>query len=190
MASPRGGTANYSMLYVLLSILRNSEVSRVIEFGAGSSSRLISQWNQDGEGQSVHIEDDPEWLRRTLTDAPNRTLVHAPLVPVEVAGRTIDWYEAEKPEGKFQLVSIDGPQAWSKQRQFNRLGVLSWIPEILDKDFVIVTDDTSRKGEGLLASLLGGTLKEAGIDASAATYAGADSQVVFATPKFADALYL
>src|SRR5664280_484688 len=52
LGSPQGGTANFSFLYLLLSVLRTQPVSRVLEFGVGKSSRLIGDFvssSQDAE---------------------------------------------------------------------------------------------------------------------------------------------
>jgi hypothetical protein len=190
LASARGGTANYSMLYLLLNALRDPAVTRVIEFGVGASSRLISDWSLATEHSSVHVESDPEWLSRAVDEAPNRTLIDAPLKPRRVADREITWYDASRPEGRFQVVSVDGPPAWSKSRRFDRLGVLDWIPELLDDEFVIIVDDASRSGESKLASSIVDGLRRVGIEAGSAMYSGADSQMVIASPAFSHLLYL
>ncbi len=190
LASARGGTANYSLLYATLSVLRDDRTERVLELGAGATSNLVGQWSAAGRGESVHIDDDESWLGRSVRTTDDSTAIHAPLVKTVGAGRTIDWYDTAAPSGAFDFLLIDGPQAWSKDTRFNRLGVLEWLPGILDDEFVIVIDDAEREGEDLLGTEILRTLRAGGIDGGSARIGGADSQIVIAGPNREFALYL
>lgn len=189
MASPSGGTASFSQLYVLLSILRDSTPQSVLEIGAGRSTKLITQYAAAAGTRSLHVDQDADWLARSLTENEHSTSLHAPLRPTSVGSRTVQWYD-ELPTGRFDFVLVDGPEAWDSERAYDRTGFLTWVPEVLDNEFVIVIDDTSRKGERALVEGLERALADRNVPPSRREIVGANSQTILATQRFASALYL
>ncbi|UUY02898.1 hypothetical protein LRS13_19760 [Svornostia abyssi] len=190
LSSPGGGTASFSQLYLLLSILREGEFSRVLELGVGKSTSLIQQWAAAHEAETVHVDDDAEWLALTVKDQPGATAIHAPLRPTSVAGHKIDWYGADRPPGGFDLVLVDGPQAWTGDLKFNRLGALEWVPDVLAPEFIVLIDDASRPGERELATLAEAKLRNAGLEVQPRDVVGSNSQALLVTPKYRFAAYL
>lgn len=190
LSSPGGGTASFSQLYLLLSILRDGDFHRALELGVGKSTGLIQQWASAHSAETVHVDDDADWLALTVKQQPGATAIHAPLAPQSVAGHEIDWYGVERPQGQFDLVLIDGPQAWTGDQKYNRLGALSWLPEALAPEFVLVIDDASRPGERRLATLAEQKLRMAGIDVQPRDVVGSNSQALLVTPKYRFAAYL
>lgn len=190
ISSP-GGTASYSLLYVLLSLLRSRDFTRILEFGVGQSSKLISAYVDGTPGTtSMHIEHDKAWLDMAVPYSPEIQLVYAPLVKTKVFDKEVQWYSAERPESQFDLLLVDGPPAWSRETRFNRHGILNWIPEILADDFVLVFDDAARVGERKATAAVKRILSETGREVLSADFVGGSSQTVFATPKFRYAVYL
>lgn len=191
LSSLNGGTASYSLLYVLLALLRSERFHSILELGVGRSTQLIAPYVAAGsDRRSVHVESDDAWLSASLPSAPRIQGLHAPLVETIVDGKRIEWYGCDRPDTQFDLVIIDGPAAWHWPNRYNRLGVLRWLPEILADEFVICIDDTARAVERRLASLVAQLLREKRPEARSMTFTGATSQTLFATSLFQWALYL
>lgn len=190
LASTGGGTASFSLLFVLLSILRDAGIAAVLELGVGHSTRLFAQWALAAHGTVLSVEHDRLWLERVAVGSPGITATHAPLTATVVAGRHIRWYDTPRPQARFDLLLVDGPPSWSRPRRFDRLGILEWLPEVLADEFILVVDDASRPGERLLVRQLERCLERAGRHAACRTVCGWSSQTIFATPRFASCLYL
>jgi hypothetical protein len=189
-SSPRGGTASFSQLYALLNLLRDGRFNRVLELGVGKSTALITQWVQASGGSSVHVDDDADWLAMAAAEQARVERIHAPLVATRVEKRDIRWYGCDRPEGAFDLVLVDGPQAWSRSSRYDRWGVLNWLPGVLADEFVIVLDDTSRRGERRLVHAAQTTLANAGRETKIREIVGANSQTLLVSPGHEAALYI
>jgi len=190
LSSPGGGTASFSQLYVLLSLLREGDFQRVLELGVGKSTALLQQWAEAHGAETEHIDDDDGWLEATVQKRAGSTAVHAPLARSTVLGRDIQWYNTEPPSGKFDLVLVDGPQAWCGHDRYNRLGVLHWLPEILADGFVLVIDDASRSGERALVRAAEQEVRAACPQVVSREVIGGNSQAIIATPRYRFAAYL
>jgi hypothetical protein len=185
LASPSGGTASFSQLYALLSTLTQYRPARLLEIGVGRSTRLLTQYGSAFAVPSVHVDDSDDWLTSSVGDAPHAVALHAPLAPVSVGAHTVRWYD-RRPEGRFDFVLVDGPGSWKRAERYNRLGFMTWLPDVLADEFVVIVDDTSRPGESALVGQI------AALCARARTrdIVGANSQTILATPSFAGLLYL
>jgi predicted O-methyltransferase YrrM len=190
LASPSGGTASFSQLYLLLSILSRSSVSRVLELGAGQSSSLFRQHARVHAGSVVHIDDDERWLERVASPTPEASSIHSPLRPMRVDGRSIRWYDCPQPSGPFDLVLVDGPPSWTRERRFDRLGILRWLPDVMAAESALVVDDSNRPGERRLVEQATLAFERAGRPVDRRDITGASSQTLLATPAFDEFLYL
>jgi hypothetical protein len=189
LSSPGGGTVSFSQLYALLTLLREGQFSRVLELGVGKSTSLFQQWAEAHDAETVHIDDDSDWLQSTVSDRAGSSAVHAPLTPRRVLDRDIRWYDAQRPAGRFDLVLVDGPQAWVRQSRYDRLGVLDWLPDVLADEFVLVIDDASRPGEQMLVRAAEQLLM-ARDEVVSREMIGGNSQVLIATSRYRFAGYL
>lgn len=191
LSSPGGGTASFSQLYLLLRILTGpARISRVLELGVGVSTHLIAQWVRAHDGTSVHVDDDCEWLEATVPDHDRITRIHAKLSATVVGERTIEWYDAPQPSRTFDLVLVDGPQAWTAGTRYNRLGVLQWLPDILAEEFIVLVDDASRPGERELVDEIEKRLAATGRSVARRPVLGGNSQELVMTDRFRFAAYL
>lgn len=195
LSSPGGGTASYSQLYALLSVLNaDTELDATLELGVGASTQLITQWAAARGKRSVHVDDDDAWLKTSLRTAdPERsTGVLAPLVRTRVAGRDISWYDLpdDFSDQRFGLVLIDGPQAWNRATRYDRIGAASRVADLLADEFVIVIDDASRPGERLLTQLLSSELENRGVSFTTRLIIAGNSQTLLVTPGYRFAAYL
>jgi len=89
LASPDGGTASFSFLYVLLRILRERCVCNILELGVGQSSKLLIQYTRTFNKSLTLVDQDESWLCRVTQDAPRVKTIHAPLLKCHVAGKLI-----------------------------------------------------------------------------------------------------
>jgi hypothetical protein len=190
VSSPEG-SASFSLLYVLLSVLRSGDFPSILEIGVGHTTQLIASYTLAVETRrSVHLEHDATWLSETLPASPRVTALHSPLGSTSIGSRSIDWYQCEPPAERFSLVLVDGPPAASRSTRHNRRGVANWLPAILADEFVLVIDDATRVGERQLVLDVERSLAAAGITYLRAEFTGATSQILFATPGYRFAYYL
>lgn len=190
LASPNGGTASFSLLYIILAILRERTVSNILELGVGQSTRLLIQYAKKFHKQLMLIDNDKTWLDRATEGYQELNKVSAELVPMIVDGRKVNWYSCDRPQSKYDFLLIDGPIAYKRSIKYNRLGILNWIPHILQDEFIIVVDDTNRGGEYLLAKRIMDKCREQSIQANTRMVNGGNSQTIIATEKYNKFLYL
>lgn len=98
---------------------------RVLEFGSG-----LSTWLMQGIAESVTSIEQDGYVA-SLTGAK-----HCPLVD--------GWY-GWKPEGKYDVILIDGPARVGREK------ILPHIKDLVNPSCVVVVDDTHRKDEYRLA---------------------------------------
>lgn len=189
-ASLIGGTANFSLLYALLQVLRTQKIESILELGTGKSTSMFYQYVHEVGGSMTSIEDDTKWFEQ-LPDASDRfTPVLAPLKPTNVVGKHVEWYDTEIPAQDFDLILVDGPAAWQSTSQFNRFGILQWVPQALRSEFVIVVDDTSRRGEGELVELVDECLRGRGIRFGRRQIVANSSQTLICSKGFDELLFI
>jgi predicted O-methyltransferase YrrM len=190
LSSPSGGTASFSLLYVLLSILREKEMSKLLEIGVGQSTKILSQYVKIFDKKLTLIDDDEFWVEQVAKNVNGVTAIHAKLVRTVAANKTIQWYDCKQPPGKFDFLLIDGPMAYTRSIRYNRLGILNWLPDIMEQEFIILVDDTNRQGESMLVDDILKLFEELGVDTHKRDIIGGNSQTIIATPKFGKYLYL
>lgn len=190
VSSPSGGTASFSLLYILLSILRDEEVNRIMELGVGQSTALSTQYAEHFEKDLSLIDDDEYWLRKVSKKSSNVLPVYAKLAKITVENKLIDWYDCTPPNTNIELLIIDGPMACMSRIKYNRIGVMNWIPKILGEEFIIIVDDTNRAGERLLVKRILEKLDSQGIAVNKRDIVGGNSQTIIATQKYKKYLYL
>ena len=181
LSSPSGGTASFSLLYIMLSILSEKAVSRPMEIGVGQSTRLLVQYARAFAKQLTLLDDDEFWLRQFTADDEGITALHAQLVPTVVGTRTIDWYDCDQPSEKFDFLLIDGPMAFARGMRYNRLGILKWLPDIMEPEFVMIVDDSTRPAEQLLIKHNLSALETHGVAAQTREIISSNSQTIIAT---------
>lgn len=92
-ASPSGGTASFSFLYILLTILRDEDINNILELGAGKSTILTSQYAEHFMKELSVIDDDEYWLQQVVKKNSYVLPVYAKLSPITINNKRIEWYE-------------------------------------------------------------------------------------------------
>lgn len=147
---PAGGAAGALLLYVLTRALRELPVTRVLELGAGQTTRLLDSWARAHDGTVVTFEHDLHWATKVAeTVDPSRTQVlHLPLEDYPAPGCSVKWYGVPRdnvlPRRDFDLVVVDGPVG---TKRYSRYGIVERIPEWLNKDWAVIWDDLDRPAD-------------------------------------------
>jgi len=157
---PRGYAANCSLLYFLVKLLNEKKPNKILELGSGETTKLMFRYVKENNNSDVIVlEDNIDWFNNIKENfiAERFNYLCKPLEELEVNDRICNWYsydfsDLNQQEKKFNLVLIDGPKGI---RRFSRLGITNYLPAILDQnDFIIIFDDSSRKGEEDTISVL------------------------------------
>lgn len=190
LPSPAGGTANSSMLYMLLSVLMEESPSNIVELGIGKTTMLLSQYAASHEGVSVSsIDHDAFWLGVVKNEVNEQLqLLHYPLVQLGGWPGKRLWYNiTEFPKENIELLIIDGPPAYSKNSRYDRMGIMDFVPDILAKEFIVIVDDASRIGESLLVNRMQEKMPP---NVRHRQVYGMSTQSIFATERYFKFLYL
>ena len=147
-----------SSLHLIVNDIIVNDKSSIIEFGSGISTLAIaSLLSKNGKGKCTTIEGSTEWANiisgilemNQLQSYVN--IIVAPIVPYQ--GKIFSsWYEEheinKKIENKrFDLVIIDGPEAYQEASKYNRYKALPFIMPYLTDKFSVFLDDANRIGE-------------------------------------------
>jgi hypothetical protein len=126
----------------------------LIEFGSGLSTLVIARLIRSNKIKSklISVENDKKWMEIVKNALKGEGLeecvsfVHAPL---KRNGNT-HWYDEEKLSairGKYDLVLIDGPEAWRPKDNQSRFGAIRYMRTRLANSYSIFLDDADRYGE-------------------------------------------
>jgi predicted O-methyltransferase YrrM len=118
MPSTQGWAASPLTVSALVREVLDSHPRLVVEAGSGGSSVWVGYClERNGSGRCVSLDHDAEYAAKTRADIERHGLtdyvevVHCPLVSVDVAGETFQWYDLSKVEGLegIDVVFVDGP---------------------------------------------------------------------------------
>ena len=150
--SPGRWAVGYNYMYVMTRILNEFSPEKVLDLGLGISSSLISTYFGFSGKKGTHdiIEQDSGWATfyvktHGLSDSSHIHIVNS--VKKEYKGSIYNAYENISDivcNKKYNVISIDAPKG---STDYSRRDVLPFLPEILSEDFVILMDDSERKGE-------------------------------------------
>ena len=149
---PDGFAGNASLLYFIFKFLYREKPKSVLEIGSGQSSLLTSRYiKSNSEANVTILEENEDWYKRVdsmISNGDNVRLIHSPLESVKVKRRKKMWYSTkifDTEDAKYDLIIIDGPVGTYR---LSRAGICNHLPKIIDKgNFVIIFDDSTRKGE-------------------------------------------
>lgn len=186
---------NYSFFYVLNRILYDYKPKQILELGLGESSKFISSYLENDLINSRHVivEQSEEWIKEfqsKFTLSNKSEVFLCPLVEGEIEGYRSNFYDGftDTIKGKFDLYIVDGPFGSSR---YSRYDIVSKVRELeLGDEFIILFDDTNRKGEkDTLADVLR-IFKDKNIDVFINNYVGNKTNTIIATGKYKFAISL
>lgn len=188
--APGRWAAGYQMLYVMYRVLDSTRPKRILELGLGQTTRMISQYSIFYNAEHQVVENDPKWIEffATTYEVPDNVKIINlnTIVDKYLDDEAVIMYRGfeEQFRGqKFDFICIDAPIG-GKAIKYARVDILKIIPECLERDFVILIDDTERMGETNTIKLLQNTFKENGIQYVMKRYDGRKSSTIFTTDKY------
>jgi len=149
----------------MVTILNDITINRrrtVLECGSGISTFYIARLLAETSGHLYTIDHDADWST-LLVDMLKRegldgvvTVVHAPMQECSHALEGNQWYSTQSIEdglddAKIELLIVDGPLAYTRQRRLARYPAVPFFAPRLADDCTIILDDIDRKGEQIIA---------------------------------------
>ncbi|MEA2070787.1 MAG: hypothetical protein U9O98_05795 [Asgard group archaeon] len=185
---PDGHAANATFLYLLFKIYHLIKPVNLLELGSGQSTLLTSKYIEEQEkAKAIVLEHNKKWyelFKNRLVSSNRFEYVYSPLESIKIGKGNYLWYNTkifEKQEVKFNLIIIDGPVG---VRRNSRIGILKYIPQILDQNkFIILLDDTERRGEKDTIKKIKKTLKKHSINYSVFHRYGIKKQTCICSPN-------
>jgi hypothetical protein len=145
---PVGGAATHAFLAILARALMECRFNKVLELGAGQTTRLLSAWSNTFGAKVWTLENDEHWAdeARSAVSSPSHTIVHAPLRADENGHF---WYDAKVVRAhlaneRVDLIIVDGPVG---TRRWSRAGVIERFTELRAEEWVVLWDDLQRQGD-------------------------------------------
>lgn len=151
---------NAEVLNLLIRLIRQRDLKRVLEFGSGISTVVLSHEMSRRSGSILSIEQDEsyakstrEWINQRHLGSASKVIT-AGLTETEVCGiRTICYEFGRDLQREIEcfspdLIIIDGP---SQESGASRLGVAPSVGKILRRSTPFVMDDGFRDAELLIA---------------------------------------
>jgi len=180
---------NYSFFYLLHRILQDYKPSSILEFGLGESSKFISTYLSNALPNTKHvvIEHDTIWeakFNENFSLATNSSIINCALLQTQVNGFTTNSYEKlqNKITTPFDFYIVDGPFGSDR---FSRYDMYYIAEKFTTKDeFIILFDDTHRKGEEDSVNAIATMLALKGIEVFVQSYEGVKKNTIIATKKY------
>jgi predicted O-methyltransferase YrrM len=139
---------------VVAELVLETRPMSVVEAGSGVSTVVIGYaLRRAGGGRVLPLEDDPTFADEARSLIWTHGLeevarvVHAPLVPYNLDGEKLSWYErsAWSPIETIDLLIIDGPSGETSRRA--RFPAIPLIGDRLSTHSIVILDDAHRRDE-------------------------------------------
>lgn len=187
--SPGRWAVGYNYLYVMTRILNDFTPLRILEFGLGISTTLISKYfstiSETKNCYHMVMEHDDDWINFYVKSHPiscTTKIRKQKLITEKLTdGRILYRYQDISKDVlgmNFQVISIDAPFGGDMN---SRADILKFLPEILDDEFVIIIDDANRKAEKETVEKIRFSLSESNIETAYAVYRGMTDVAVIAS---------
>lgn len=187
--SPGRWAGNYSFFYILVRVLTDCKPQKIIEFGLGESSKVVSSFLENELLNSNHliIEQDANWIKafkERFNLSNNSQVLHLPLQLKTINGFEVNSYAdiGNKVNNIFDLYIIDGPHGSDR---FSRYDICLIAEKLKANDeFIIIIDDYCRQGEKDTGKDLIEHFYTKGAKIYTGIFSGKKSQFVIVTEKY------
>lgn len=157
----RGWSISPDIAALLVELLRKYKPKTILELGGGSSTiiaaKVMREIHPDGKVIAVeaiekfanHAED--RFRRYGVDDIT--TVIHAPLVKVEIENQNWMWYDPEKLKHieNIDFMLVDGPSQHLNPKRMVRYPALPVMRPQLSENALILMDDAHREDETMIA---------------------------------------
>ena len=180
---------NYAFFYYLFRVLKDARPKSILELGLGESTKFISTFieNEITDCRHLVVEHDQTWLKNFNKSfiLGNKTKVESlKLDKLEFKESMVTTYHkrlASIPD-LYEFYLVDGPFGSPEYSRIDILSLADRFPKA--HEFVILFDDTNRKGEQNTFQLLVEKLKGNGFDIGQTHAQGTKRVSLIATPAF------
>lgn len=136
----------------------------LLELGSGISTIIIARLMKKNniQGKLISIEEDKNWiqiLNEILVKEGISDYVEFIHLPTIQSNEVLNSWEYDKMllkefigDKKFDLILIDGPKAWPKNKEFSRLSNIKIVSDHLNEKAIVFIDNANRKSENELAN--------------------------------------
>jgi hypothetical protein len=180
---PVAGAANYGLLYLLVRFAKEFPIKEILELGAGETTRLLNALTKSGalSATVVSLEHNSDWATR-IGGSVRHEIVGTRLIERSIDGVGFLGYDfsAVNLPSNVELLIVDGPPASTEENSFARLGAVDLVETLNAEAFIIVLDDTERKGEMLLVDKMEAALGRRGLTFSRGQIISSKRQTIFA----------
>jgi hypothetical protein len=187
--SPGRWAGNYSFFYLLVRILSDYKPKRILEFGLGESTKVISAFLRNDLSDSKHdvLEHDVSWIHgfSNRYSLNHQTKInHFPLADVDVKGFPVCSYKDMEQQitELYDFYVVDGPLGSDNYSRYQIFNLLNNANE--DSQFVVLFDDYNRDGEQETIEDVKEMLTHKNIKFYTGIYHGVKSQIVIATEQY------
>lgn len=181
---PGRAALGYQAMYAAYRILNEIKPRHILELGLGQSTKLISQYvRHASDATHFVVENNQEWIdffKNVYTPPRTTEIVRLDwkIVPYKDGEvRIFDGFKERFGGEKFDFILVDAPLG-ADMKQYSRIDVLELLPECLEKDFVILIDDTDRSGEQNTVAEIRRVLCENGVAHREGSYNGLKNSTV------------
>lgn len=181
---PVGAAATYSLMYLLVRIIKELPIEKVVELGSGQSTVLIDRLKEKSCSHTAY-ENNSMWanvLRGRLSSCDYRERF---LVPKLDYGISYQGYENIE-IAPFDLLLVDGPSGTDK---FSRFTCMPLIEANIGREFIIVFDDALRTGEQDTIQHAATLLSKNKVDFKLNYLSGRNTHAIITTPKYRGASF-
>jgi hypothetical protein len=180
---------NYSFFYILGRILKDFQPKSILELGLGESSKFISSFLNNCLKQTSHtvVEQDEEFIKyykRRNTGLQASNIIHLPLQEKHTESHKFFGYRDVENiiKQKFELYLVDGPHGSDRFSRYDIVNLLSAMES--NDEFIVLIDDTNRKGERDTLESVMNLLSKKNITYFHSDYQGNKTNSVVATSKY------
>lgn len=152
----RSWVASPDFLAVLSALIQEHQPMTIFEAGGGTTT-LISAYSlqQLGRGHAYAVDHQPEFADQTRHQIEQHglsdyaTVIHAPLVSIDINGTTWQWYDLSHIEAipEIDLLIVDGPPQFDNPSDMARYPALPLMKNKLNANSLILMDDADRENE-------------------------------------------
>ncbi|MFN5443157.1 MAG: hypothetical protein ACK48V_02905 [Crocinitomicaceae bacterium] len=180
---------NYTFFYVLYRILSEVKPKSILELGLGESTKYISTFieNELLETKHLVVEHDLDWANnftKKFSLSKNTEVLHLNLNESTISGLSKFNYQNFDNiiSDEFDFFLIDGPFGSERESRDDIIELVKNFNH--DRSFVIMFDDSNRKGEHETIINLINILEEKQIKYFTFTYSGNKSVTVIASKEY------
>jgi hypothetical protein len=177
--SPGRWAVDFSFLYTLYQVLEKIKPDKIVEFGLGESTKMISQYCEWRNVKAITFEHDKNWInffKESFLLSSNVRICLTELEKGIYNGYKTLRYRgniSEQTGNNINLIILDGPFG---STNYSRSQIFDLIPKALNNtDFCIIIDDFNRQGEKETAEEVLNILKDHNIKTLSADYYGEKS---------------